>query len=306
MASVDTLLSDAKKKAEVVSGMRRFEESERHWYCRKSFLTKNWDDFSDENRHRLECHSICWANLHFLGCNYPFTVLAKINEMSYGLPNMSEMLKYADQQVADAACERRMKRRGDFEEKNEKSNTGEINEAKVRRTNEQYPASNLGNRPKIDQKNLPGPLRPSAKQIGLFLTLSSAIKKKKLGLMDAVRVAQTKISFLSEEVGAYNLEAMREFHQRADIIETDEVVEVNLMGVFVAQAVGTRAEARRKAEEEAFFKLQQNCVVVVTAHRQKANGQIISELVVSNTRGSKTLGQVPPKLKAPEIRVEPI
>ena len=27
------------------------------------------------------------------------------------------------------------------------------------------------------------------------------------------------------------------------------------MGVFVAQAVGTRAEARRKAEEEAFFKL---------------------------------------------------
>ena len=27
MASVDTLLSDAKKKAEVVSGMRRFEES---------------------------------------------------------------------------------------------------------------------------------------------------------------------------------------------------------------------------------------------------------------------------------------
>ena len=120
------------------------KESERHWYCRKSFLTKNWDDFSDENRHRLECHSICWANLHFLGCNYPFTVLAKINEMSYGLPNMSEMLKYADQQVADAACERRMKRRGDFEEKNEKSNTGEINGAKVRRTNEQYPASNLG------------------------------------------------------------------------------------------------------------------------------------------------------------------
>ena len=60
------------------------EESERHWYCRKSFLLKNWDDFSDENRHVLECNSICWSNLHFLGCNYPFKVLSKINEMSYG------------------------------------------------------------------------------------------------------------------------------------------------------------------------------------------------------------------------------
>merc|ERR1712035_98530 len=72
MSSVDTLLTECKSKAELVNKMRRFEESERHWYCRKSFLLKNWDDYSDENRHRLECHSICWANLHFLGCNYPF------------------------------------------------------------------------------------------------------------------------------------------------------------------------------------------------------------------------------------------
>ena len=36
--------------------------------------------------------------------------------------------------------------------------------------------------------------------------------------MDAIRAANTKISFLSEEVGPQNLEAMREFHQRADII----------------------------------------------------------------------------------------
>ena len=36
--------------------------------------------------------------------------------------------------------------------------------------------------------------------------------------MDAVRAANTKISFLSEEVGPYNVEAMREFHQRSDII----------------------------------------------------------------------------------------
>ena len=86
--------------------------------------------------------------------------------------------------------------------------------------------------------------------------------------MYAVRAANTKISFLSEEVGPYNVEAMREFHQRADIIgklisyseklfhflETDEVVEVNIMGVFVSQAVGKREDARRQAEEAAFFK----------------------------------------------------
>ena len=41
--------------------------------------------------------------------------------MSYGLPNMSEMLTYADQEVKDLAAERRIKRRADFEKK---SNTG--------------------------------------------------------------------------------------------------------------------------------------------------------------------------------------
>ena len=143
MSSVDTLLSEAKNKADLINAMRKFEESERHWYCRKSFLTKNWDDFSDQNRHRLECHSICWSNLHFLGCNYPFPVLAKINEMSYGLPNMSEMLKYADQQVADIAAERRMKRRGDFE-KETRHNVDHHSEAKQRRPNEQQPAVNQG------------------------------------------------------------------------------------------------------------------------------------------------------------------
>ena len=41
--------------------------------------------------------------------------------MSYGLPNMSEMLTYADQEVKDLAAERRIKRRADFEKK---SNAG--------------------------------------------------------------------------------------------------------------------------------------------------------------------------------------
>ena len=48
-------------------------------------------------------------------------VIDKVREMSYGLPNMSEMLTYADQEVKDLAAERRIKRRADFEKK---SNTG--------------------------------------------------------------------------------------------------------------------------------------------------------------------------------------
>ena len=48
-------------------------------------------------------------------------VIDKVREMSYGLPNMSEMLTYADQEVKDLAAERRIKRRADFEKK---SNAG--------------------------------------------------------------------------------------------------------------------------------------------------------------------------------------
>ena len=71
MDQIKELLTQCKSKAEEVNHLRKYEESERHWYCRKSFLLKNWDDFNDDNRHMLECWSICWANLHFLGTNYP-------------------------------------------------------------------------------------------------------------------------------------------------------------------------------------------------------------------------------------------
>ena len=49
--------------------------------------------------------------------------------MSYGLPNMSEMLKYADQEVADMAIERRQKRRAQFSENQEK-------ESKIRKVDQ--------------------------------------------------------------------------------------------------------------------------------------------------------------------------
>ena len=94
--------------------------------------------------------------------------------------------------------------------------------------------------------------------------------------------------------------------QKRSISESDVVVEVNVMGVFVSQAVGSRTEARAAAEETAYNILKQPVVVVVTSHREKFNGKIVSELCVSNSRGAKSLGNIAPKLRSPEIRVEPI
>ncbi len=62
------------------------------------------------------------------------------------------------------------------------------------------------------------------------------------------------------------------------------------MGVLVSQAIGPRAEARALAEAAAYEKLKQPIVVVVTSHRAKHNGKVVSELCVSNSRGAKTLG----------------
>ena len=60
-------------------------------------------------------------------------VIEKIREMSYGLPNMSEMLTYADQEVKDMAAERRIKRRADFEKK---SNSTGGPPSKIQKTGE--------------------------------------------------------------------------------------------------------------------------------------------------------------------------
>ena len=129
-------------------------------------IKKKFEDFFEQGKHE----------------KYLFQVLAKMNEMSYGLPNMSEMLKYADQEVADMAIERRQKRRAEFDANQE-------TESKTRKVDQGYVSSfqdfftrfpkNFhfsfliffrNTKPKTDQKPLPPPLRPSAKQIGLFLT----------------------------------------------------------------------------------------------------------------------------------------
>ena len=90
-------------------------ESERHWYARKSFLLKNWDDWTDENRGRLECLSQCWSGMHFLGVSYPYQIIEKVREMSFGLPNMSEMLSYADNEIREANAGKRRERKGSKE-----------------------------------------------------------------------------------------------------------------------------------------------------------------------------------------------
>ena len=65
----------------------------------------------------------------------------------------------------------------------------------------------------------PPPIRPSAKQIGLFLSLSSTLRKQagKADLIKAICLQKNKISFLSEEICSENLEEMREFYQRPEL-----------------------------------------------------------------------------------------
>ena len=91
MDQIKELLNQCKTKAEQVNTLRKYEESERHWYCRKSFLLKNWDDFDESDRHMLECLSTCWANLHFLGSNYPYQG-EKISQFRFPFGNFKKKI----------------------------------------------------------------------------------------------------------------------------------------------------------------------------------------------------------------------
>jgi len=294
MEKLQEIISGCRSKTEMINKLRGPMESERHWYARKSFLLKNWEDWAEEDRVRLECLSQCWSGMHFLGVSYPFQVIEKIREMSFGLPNMSEMLKYADNEIKEAAVERR-------------------GSAKKNESNKPTPSPSArldGGRtgPKSDGTvSVPPALRPSAKQIGLFLTLSSNLRKLagKADLVKAITMQKQRISFLTEEIVEENLEEMQKYHNRPDLTVADVACEINIMGVFITQAVGTRTQARQDAELAAITLMQKTPVVVVSSHRRKPNGRIVSELCVSNSRGAKTLGSCPPKLKSPEIHVEP-
>ena len=71
----------------------------------------------------------------------------------------------------------------------------------------------------LPDKNLPPPIRPSAKQIGLFLTLSSTLRKAggKADLVKSISLQKQKVSFLSEEISDQNLEEMRTFYNRPEL-----------------------------------------------------------------------------------------
>ena len=49
-----------------IEKLRTYNESNRHWACRKAFLEKNWDDYDHE---RVNCLSLCWTNKLFYGSN---------------------------------------------------------------------------------------------------------------------------------------------------------------------------------------------------------------------------------------------
>ena len=67
--------------------------------------------------------------------------------------------------------------------------------------------------------SVPPALRPSAKQIGLFLTLSSNLRKLagKADLVKAITMQKQRISFLTEEIVEENLEEMQKYHNRPDL-----------------------------------------------------------------------------------------
>ncbi|CBY19494.1 unnamed protein product [Oikopleura dioica] len=301
-SAIDALISNAKSKDDQVDQMRGCNEAERHWLARKQFLLKNWDDFTEDNREKLECLSQCWSGLHFLGVGYPPQTVEKVREMSFGLPNMSDMLKDADQEIH---C-KEVKRRRD-----EQANVITVDNQNSRKRPAQGPPSAFSvaenKKQNTGNADLPAPLKPNAKQIGLFLNLSSYCRKQgaEADLVHCVTMQKQRVSFLSEEVCPEQIQDMEKFYDRS-ISACDEVVEISIINIFIAQAVApTREEAKKLALEQAIKILQNMPVVVVSCHRKKANGKIVSELCLVNSRGAKVLGIIPPKLKTPEIMVEP-
>ncbi|CAG5105770.1 Oidioi.mRNA.OKI2018_I69.chr1.g2437.t1.cds [Oikopleura dioica] len=265
-SAVESLISSAKSKDDQIDRLRGSMEAERHWLARKQFLLKNWDDYTDENREKLECLSQCWSGLHFLGVGYPLQVVEKIREMSFGLPNMSDMLKDADREIHS----REVRRRRD-------------EQAKV------ITLDNQNSRKRPAEGDLPPPVKPNAKHIGLFLNLSSYCRKQgeEAKLAHCVSMQKQRVTFLSEECPPEQIEEMEKFYERP-ISACDEVVEISIINTFIAQAVApTREEAKRLATEQAIKILQKTPLVVVSCHRKKANGKIVSELCVSNSRGAK-------------------
>jgi len=301
-SAIEALISNAKSKDDEVDQLRGCNEAERHWLARKQFLLKNWDDFTEENREKLECLSQCWSGLHFLGVGYPAQTVEKVREMSFGLPNMSDMLKDADQEIHSKEVKRRRDEQAkvitaDNQNSRKRPAQGPPSAFSVAETKKQ----NTGN------LDLPAPLKPNAKQIGLFLNLSSYCRKQGMeaDLVHCVSMQKQRVSFLSEEVCPEQIQDMEKFYDRS-ISACDEVVEISIINIFIAQAVApTREEAKKLAMEQAIKILQKMPVVVVSCHRKKANGKIVSELCLANSRGAKVLGIIPPKLKTPEIMVEP-
>jgi hypothetical protein len=65
--------------------------------------------------------------------------------------------------------------------------------------------------------DLPAPLKPNAKQIGLFLNLSSYCRKQgaEADLVHCVSMQKQRVSFLSEEVCPEQIQEMEKFYDRS-------------------------------------------------------------------------------------------
>merc|ERR1712037_61506 len=266
-SAIEALISNAKSKDDEVDQLRGCNEAERHWLARKQFLLKNWDDFTEENREKLECLSQCWSGLHFPGVGYPAQTVEKVREMSFGLPNMSDMLKDADQEIHSKEVKRRRDEQAkvitaDNQNSRKRPAQGPPSAFSVAETKKQ----NTGN------LDLPAPLKPNAKQIGLFLNLSSYCRKQGIeaDLVHCVSMQKQRVSFLSEEVCPEQIQEMEKFYDR--FISACDEVEKSASSTFLSlkqlRQLAKKQKNWRWSKQSRFFRRCQWWLFLATEKRQ--------------------------------------
>ena len=80
---VDNLVTSMRKLDNDLEKYRMYWETNSDWNARKQFLSHNWGcNFAKEKLVSLSC---AWANVHFLGNDYPAAVMQQLKTMEVGL-----------------------------------------------------------------------------------------------------------------------------------------------------------------------------------------------------------------------------
>ena len=76
--------------------LRLYNESDRHWFVRKRFLTHNWENVEAS---RLNSLSLCWTNNLFDGNRYPLEVQKIVAQLTCGMASVETILNEVEQQT---------------------------------------------------------------------------------------------------------------------------------------------------------------------------------------------------------------